>query len=168
MLVVAFALTLFSTSRILENNMLSLRIAESAQKANDFSLAVKEGLKIGGRVLVLDARGVVQVDSFSRLNGMRLSHREVQEVLTGGKGSSYGFHKIHRADGRIWSLNSSAAIMEESNLVGAVVLVQSVQDVVQSVHAIQASYYLIYLVAICILLSRRERRRSPVGSSLAG
>ena len=88
MLVVAFALTLFSTSRILENNMLSLRIAESAQKANDFSLAVaydfakgdaeevyalavKEGLKIGGRVLVLDARGVVQVDSFSRTGRCR-------------------------------------------------------------------------------------------------
>lgn len=189
MLVVAFALTLFSTSRILENNMLSLRIAESAQKANDFSLAVaydfakgdaeevyalavKEGLKIGGRVLVLDARGVVQVDSFSRLNGMRLSHREVQEVLTGGKGSSYGFHKIHRTDGRIWSLNSSAAIMEESNLVGAVVLVQSVQDVVQSVHAIQASYYLIYLVAICILLTLFilliNRILQPIGALKAG
>lgn len=121
---------------------------------------------------MLDARGVVQVDSFSRLNGMRLSHREVQEVLTGGKGASYGFHKIHRTGGRIWSLNSSAAIMEESNLVGAVVLVQSVQDVVQSVHAIQASYYLIYLVAICILLTLFilliNRILQPIGSSQGG
>lgn len=168
-LIIALALTLLITSRILENNMLHLRISDSAQKANDFSMtvaydlsrnnaenlykmAVEKGMDLNGRVLILDELGIVQVDSFSRLNGVQLSHREVWEVLVERKDSAYGFHRIPREEGRIWSLNYVSAIIENSEIVGAVVLVQSVQDVVQSVHSIQGSYYAIYLAVICILL----------------
>ena len=118
-LIIAFALTLLMTSRILENNMLHLRIADSAQKANDFALAVaydfsrnnvealyqsaiKEGIDLDGRVLILDAFGIVQVDSFSRLNGMRLSHQEIVEVLVEHKDSAYGFHQVQQDNGKIW------------------------------------------------------------------
>ena len=50
------------------------------------------------------------------------------------------------------ALNYVSAIIENSEMVGAVVLVQSVQDVVQSVYSIQVNYYLIYLIAILVLL----------------
>ena len=149
--------------------MLHLRISDSAQKANDFSLsvaydlsknnaenlyklAVEKGNDLNGRVLILDELGVVQIDSFSRLNGVQLSHEEIREVLVERKDSAYGFHRIPQEEGKIWSLNYVSAIIENSEIIGAVVLVQSVQDVVQSVHSIQGNYYAIYLAVICILV----------------
>ena len=49
--------------------------------------AVDASREHGGRVLVLDAYGTVQADSYSLLNGTQLKHPEVVAVL-GGKASA--------------------------------------------------------------------------------
>jgi len=149
--------------------MLNMRISDFAQQANDFSLAVaydfsknnaealykaavEAGMDMNGRILMVDKAGIVQVDSFSLLNGMRLTHSEVQEVLTQGKDFAYGFHKVNTGEEDIWCLNCVSAISQDTEALGAVVLVQSVQDIMQMVHDIQWSYYVIYFLVMLVLL----------------
>ena len=108
--IVAFAVVLMLTSRIVEENLLSQRVSEGVRQITDFSvgaapyytaqnadalyqMAVEMGREINGRVLLLNEAGVVQVDSFSMLNGTKLRGREVVEVLSGQKDSSYGYHR---------------------------------------------------------------------------
>ncbi len=161
----AFSLVTVLTSAIIENNMLKSRASASLQDVNDFSVrvagefvslntkglyeqALQKGQDISGRVLLLDCYGVVQVDSFSRLNGTRLAFPEVIEVLAGQKDTSYGFHKIHGNGSYIWSGYYVSAIVENSEVVGAVLFSQSIEDVVSNVNSIKQNYTIIYFVSV--------------------
>ena len=54
--------------------------------------------EMGGRLLVLDADGKVQFDSYSRMQGHRLELPEVLAILTGGQSSAYGVHRLSAQD----------------------------------------------------------------------
>ncbi len=65
---------------------LALRMADLMEAADGdgmYQLALEQGQANNGRVLVLDAQGRILVDSFSRLEGLRMTHKEVRDVLRG-------------------------------------------------------------------------------------
>lgn len=107
----AFAVVLFSVSRIVEGYLVRQRINEQQQAvdilAQEFAddlynaeagvlyrAAVDHGQRLGGRIIILDTSAVVQVDGFSRLNGTRLEYPEVAQVLWGDQNDDYGFHQV--------------------------------------------------------------------------
>ena len=69
-----------------------------------YGAAVDASREHGGRVLVLDAYGTVQADSYSLLNGTQLKHPEVVAVL-GGKASANGLYKEELPGGN-WLLST--------------------------------------------------------------
>ena len=50
--------------------------------------------ELGGRLMVLDGSGKVQLDSYSELNGSRMELPEVASILAQGKTGDYGVHKL--------------------------------------------------------------------------
>ena len=172
LIVVAFVAVTFLTSRILEDNMLNLQVSERIQQVNDFSvnaapyfssknvstlyqLALDTGRELSGRVLVLDAEGVVQVDNFGTLNGTKLELREVVEVLTGTKDTSFGYHQISGESGRFWTAYYASAMVENSQTIGAVVFSKSIQDVVNNIDSIKNQYYLIFIFTTLVIIVLR-------------
>lgn len=168
-LAVAFFIATVMTSRILESNLLEIRVFDSAQKVNDISTAVtydfvnhnsqslynyaiSQGLAANGRILLLDSSGIVQLDSYSRLNGTKMGNLEIYEVLEGDSDVSYGYHRIRNGDRDSWTLNSVSAIIDGSKTVGAAVLVQSIDDVVSGVNSVRIRYIIIYLVSLAIVV----------------
>ena len=69
-----------------------------------YDAAVDASREHGGRVLVLDAYGTVQADSYSLLNGTQLKHPEVVAVL-GGKAGANGLDKEELPGGN-WLLST--------------------------------------------------------------
>ncbi len=152
--------------------MINLRISDLTEYANDVSMSlssdfqrhnasniynyiVKKGIESGGRIIVIDLSGVVQADSFSRLNGYIINTKEAYEVVQEGMDTSYGFHKIYDSDDTgnfTWSINMVSAIIDDSRTVGAVIIVQSIADIVQRINQIQLRYYVIYAVSMLILI----------------
>ena len=152
--------------------MINLRISDLTEYANDVSMSlsndfqrpnasniynyiVQKGIESGGRIVVIDLSGVVQADSFSRLNGYIINTKEAYEVVQEGMDTSYGFHKIYDSDDTgnfTWSINMVSAIIDDSKTVGAVIIVQSIADIVQRINQIQLRYYIIYAVSMLILI----------------
>ncbi len=103
----------------------------------------------GGRLLVVDMDGKVQFDTFDQSCGTRLGLAEVYTLLRGEADSDYGFHLtdgqgrtqaasvldgiIGRDIGRVWDGCFTAALVDgQGQRFGALVLVVSVQDAVDS------------------------------------
>lgn len=164
----AFGIVTALTSTIVENSLVQRRVSDCIQAVNDFSVSVSQdfssqnakklyetavntGREFSGRFLIVDRYGIVQVDSFSRLNGKQLSLREVMEVLAGSKDSSYGFHKIVSDDGYIWAGYYTSAVVENSEIVGVAIFSQALQDVIESTYAIKQQYILIYILTTAIV-----------------
>ena len=121
----------------------------------------------GGRVLVLDAYGVVQSDTESALNGTRFENLEAARVLSGGA-SEYGFYEDGQRSARwsnaIWSLFSgvksmsgvyAAPISGDEGLAGALVYVSQVQEIYQNLHEMQLKIltWLLVVAAAVILMN---------------
>ncbi len=72
-----------------------------------YDAAVDASREHGGRVLVLDAYGTVQADSYSLLNGTQLKHPEVVAVL-GGKAGANGLYGLYKEElpGGNWLLST--------------------------------------------------------------
>nr|WP_122013460.1 ATP-binding protein [Maliibacterium massiliense] len=109
-----------------------------------FAFATQAGEENGGRMLIADANAVVQTDPFSQNNGKVLTHREVQDVLTGGKDFSYGFHRevkeipnptsaLNTEKSSNWLMYSVSPIVRDGACVGVVLFSASVQDIVDTV-----------------------------------
>lgn len=161
----AFSLVTVVTSNIIENNLLKSRASANLQDVSDFSVrvagefaaldaqalyekALQKGQDISGRVLLLDSYGVVQVDSYSRLNGVRIKLPEIIEILSGQRDTSYGFHKIGTDGADFWAGYYASAIVENSEIIGVAVFSQSTQDVVSNINSIKQNYTIIYWVAV--------------------
>lgn len=94
-------------------------------------LAEESSQKYGGRFLVLNKSGIVQVDSFSILNGQKLEHNEVSKVLLGPDDTAYGFHEMENEDSEsFYAVYYTAAIVYESETIGAVLFSDDIVDVV--------------------------------------
>ena len=171
--IIAFSFVSVLTTYLIEQKLLDERVNSRIQQVMDLSVsaapelsnrnasslyefALENGRALSGRIIITDAAGVVQIDSFSTLNGTQLLGREILEVLTDGKDSSYGFHKIHSEnDSSFWVGYYTSAIIENSETIGVMLLSQSVQDVVTSTRDLgeQFVYAFIFTLLGIVLLS---------------
>lgn len=142
----------------------------------------------GGRLLVVDRDGKVMFDTFDERCGTRLALQEVHSVL-GGKDADYGFH-LQDGDGaqqapsvldavtkrdvqKIW-VGCFVSAMDGSltGEGGALVLIASVQDTVDSLIFIRDRMLLVFaaaLIAVLLLASLISRIiTKPVAELSAG
>ena len=117
-----------------------------------YNIAVKNGNDSGGRFLVLNRSGIVAVDSFSDMNGVKLSDREVNDILYGQNSSSYGFHLIDDENGGFWAVYCTSSIIHNGEIIGAVLYSSSIQDVVDATAMLQARTLTIFLFACGIII----------------
>lgn len=155
-------------SRIVEDNILNTRASEKLKKVSDFSVslvadmrtqnavalynrAVAKGREEQCRVLIVNSLGIVVTDSYSELNGIRLFIREISEILTSTRDTSLGYHKIN-ANEQFWAAYYSSAIIDHSQVLGAVVFSMSVQDVVDKTNDIKRQYFFTFGVTALLIL----------------
>ena len=121
----------------------------------------------GGRLLIVDGDGKVQFDTFDERCGVRLALSEVFEVITGEADSAHGFHLqdgggqtqapsvfdglTGRDTGRVWRGCFVQALGEDGGS-GALVLIVSVQDTVDSLVSLRDRMIGISLAALAVVL----------------
>ena len=139
----------------------AVKAAEHLSQANARGIddAVrKAGAELGGRVLLLDADGKVQGDSFQVAMGKRLHYPEVVSVLVSGQTADYGVHSlttgeaaedvsmISFASQNEWISYSTAGIIHSSHIIGVLLLVSSVRDMMQSLLSVQNNMVLLFII----------------------
>ncbi len=165
----AFAAVTFVISYLAEDYLVNIRVRDQLKNTNNvavsmapylssanaqkmYELAEQSSKEYGGRFLVLNKSGIVQVDSFSVLNGQKLDHKEISDVLLGPADTSYGFHKIDNGEGEpFYAVYYTSAIVSESETIGAVLYAADIQDVVELTDEFVNIVFLIVLAA-CILV----------------
>ncbi|MEG0593934.1 MAG: HAMP domain-containing sensor histidine kinase [Christensenella sp.] len=166
---IVFGLILAAVSSLVGQYLVGQRIASLTKDANStavqvapylsdydanamYDIAVKNSNDSGGRFLVLNSSGIVEVDSFSNLNGVKLSEREVNDILYGQNSSSYGFHAIDNAEGDFWAVYCTSSIIHNGEMIGAVLYSSSIQDVVVATNMLQSRMLWIFVLACGIII----------------
>lgn len=139
----------------------AVQTAPSLYTADSFQMnkvVLQASGELGGRVLLLDADGKIQVDSFGLLNGTRLSVPEAVSILVEGKQVDYGVHEatgelvvdtdkiFHQSANKNWTSLSSCGVVFESDVIGVMVLLSSVTDMMNSLYALQTRMTVIFVV----------------------
>ncbi|MDO5299200.1 MAG: HAMP domain-containing sensor histidine kinase [Clostridia bacterium] len=122
----------------------------------------------GGRLLVVDMDGKVQFDTYDERCGTRLALSEVYTLLRGERESDYGFHLtegegrqqmpsvLDRLTGRdidqVWEGCFTAALFADGQRTGALLLVTSVQDTVDSLTSMRDQMLGIFLLALLVVM----------------
>jgi len=148
---------------------LAVRIAPLLANADTDALydeLSEAGGELGGRLLVLDRYGKVQVDTYSALNGMRVDYPEVASVLVRGDVADYGVHAVN-VDGEIqdtgnfllsdadayrWVGYCAAGIIDRSDVIGVVLLSSPVQTMMQNLYELRDHMVLIFVVVAIIAI----------------
>lgn len=157
-------------AHIVEENLIAQRVDEMTQEVSNISTqfapylhdkdadslytqSIEAGRELSGRVLIMNSSGVVQVDSFSILNGQKLYFNEIYDVLSGASDSAYGFHKINKGlSNEFWSIYYTSAIVYDSKTIGVVLFSESVQDVADKILYINGQLILVFALA-CIFVA---------------
>ena len=180
---VAFFVIGYSSLQLVGEYLFNQRVKEDQRIADSFSEQIRGAFEArrsdqmynsalemcadsGSRMLVLDRWGVVQVDTFSEMNGTRFSNTEAAGVLAGGD-SGYGFYNAGERDG-FWSGSLSlfsdgdamtgifaSAIRGDAGVTGAVIYISQVQDIFESLSEIQGKIltWLLVVAAAVILMT---------------
>ena len=150
----------------------SLSLDMESETADAFYLRLLEAARYhGGRLLVVDQDGKVQADSFDERVGARLAFAEMESVLSGDADGDYGFHLLTddtqgertllrraadaflgRRSGGDWVGCFVAPMEGEAGRIGALLMVTSVQDTVDSLDEIQLKMLSVFLIALCVVL----------------
>jgi len=167
---VAFAAVTFVISYLAEDYLVSIRVRDQLKNTNNiavsmapyvssanakkmYELAEQSTKEFGGRFLVLNKSGIVQIDSFSILNGQKLDHKEISDVLLGPLDTSYGFHKIDNGMGEpFYAVYYTSAIVSGSETIGAVLYAAEIQDVVDLTREFVSIVFLIVAGASFLVL----------------
>ena len=141
--------------------------------------------EMGGRILLLDENGKVQLDSFGELNGVRLEYPEVANVLLKGVTTDYGIHEMEtgeqlntnnllftRRGNASWVGYCTAGVVADSEIIGVLVLVSPVQEMMQNLYQLQDQMILIFIIIavaalLCALIFARVITK-PVGGLMRG
>ena len=78
-----------------------LMAKSDAQSLHEQLLA--SGGELGGRILLLDENGKVQIDSYGEMHGIRLQYSEITNILVKGQSADYGVHELESGE----ALNTS-------------------------------------------------------------
>jgi len=106
----------------------------------------------GGRLLVVDMDGKVTFDTFDERCGMRLALAEIHTLLGGEKESDYGFHRIAQDGEEAWVGCFASALFSGQRQAGALVMVASVQDTVDSLYSMRDQMLRIFGIALVVVL----------------
>ena len=142
------------------------------------TLAKEMGAELDGRVIIVDNRGVVQVDGFSILNGQKLMHSEVMKVLSGSGDAEFGFHLLEATSERTslypnnfwgemqrfagksqkgyeWVMYCAIPIVSESQTKGCMVLSVSIESIVEQTALIRWQMLVVIVItgAVVLLIS---------------
>lgn len=124
------------------------------------------GGEMGGRLMVLDRFGKVQVDTYAALNGMRVDYPEVASVLVRGDLADYGVHALDgsgrvtetgnflfsNADDFNWVGYCTAGVINQSDVIGVVMLSSPVQTMMQNLYELRDQMLMIFIVVAVIAI----------------
>ena len=154
-----------------QTEQLAVEIAPLYIAANMESLQTRLNAasgEMGGRLMVLDMSGTVQVDSFSELTGSRVELPEVTSILTEGKTVDYGVHQLGSQQKLTalslftplntktqWVGYATAAITSAGQTVGLVIFSSPIQDVILQLAAMEnrMSLYFLAAAAVAVLVA---------------
>ena len=141
-------------------------LAESDASALQSQL-LAAGEELGGRILLLDQNGKVQLDTLGEMQGARLQYPEIANVLVRGQSVDYGVHEMdsgarldtarllftHRSSAA-WVGYCTAGVVFASDIIGVLLLMSPVQEIMQSLYQVQDQMILIFvLIAGAALLA---------------
>ncbi len=124
------------------------------------------GGEMGGRILLLDQNGKVQLDSYGEMYGARLQYSEISNILVRGHSADYGVHEVDsgaeldtshllfmRRSNASWVGYCTAGVVYASDIIGVLLLVSPVQEMMQNLYQLQDQMILIFvLIAAAALL----------------
>ena len=139
------------------------------ESADSFYQRLIQAARAGsGRLLVVDMDGKVQFDTFDERCGTRLAFAEVHTLLRGEKDSDYGFHTIDGGEStqkpsvldsltgrdisRTWVGCFASALYSDGRRVGALVMVSSVQETVDSLISMRDRMLRIFGIALVVVM----------------
>ncbi len=138
------------------------RLYGDAQMPALQALLDSTGGELGGRLMVLDASGKVQADSFSELNGTRMELPEVVSILAQGKTADYGVHKLKGTvaapapffsfllpydPNAEWVGYCTSALTKEGATTGVLLFSSPIQEMMERLFALQDKMVLYFLIA---------------------
>lgn len=103
-----------------------------------------------GRILFIDNNGIVQVDTFCRLNGTHPEAEEIRAVLEEGADSSMGYHVFEinsrtvtrdnpylgSAKNKYWAAYYTQTVITGGEISGVLLLSSPVQDIVENTSSV--------------------------------
>ncbi len=116
----------------------------------------RAGAELGGRILLMDADGKVQADSFQTAMGRRLQYPEVASILVSGELADYGVHSLKTGESAAtdnmlrfgaadeWVSYSTAGIVSSSHVIGVLMLVSSVRGLMQGLGNVQTQMTILF------------------------
>ena len=132
-------------------------LAQSDAQALQAQLLAAGG-ELGGRVLLLDQNGKVQMDSYGEMQGVRLQYPEIANILVKGQNADYGVHELDsgaeldpshllftRRTAAAWVGYCTAGVVYASDIIGVLLLVSPVQEIMQNMYQLQDQMILIFL-----------------------
>ncbi len=140
-------------------------VARSDAKALHAQL-LSAGGELGGRILLLDQNGKVQLDSYGEMYGARLQYPEVANILVRGQNVDYGVHELEsgtvlnrgrllftRRSDAAWAGYCTAGVVYASDIIGVLLLVSPVQEIMQNLYQLQDQMILIFVAIAAAALA---------------
>lgn len=133
------------------------------------------------RVMVFDTDGNVAADSYSEFGGLKLNIKEIQDCLQVGMSTSSGMYQLG-ADNRSnpalnatqtqqWVIYSASEIEYEDELLGAILIIASVQELVDEIDELSLKIVLISVgvgIAVSLVLILLMRKYFAPLKSVTG
>ena len=96
-----------------------------------------------GRILLIDAEGKIQLDTLSLAEGTRTAVPEAITVLSGSAPHAFGIHPV---DGEEYASLCAAAMMDDDQLIGAVLLSTPVTELRMAIQTVEKQLMTVFIV----------------------
>ena len=96
-----------------------------------------------GRILLIDAEGKIQLDTLSLAEGTRTAVPEAITVLSGSAPHAFGIHPV---DGEEYAALCAAAMMEDEEVIGAVLLSTPVTELRMAIQTVEKQLMTVFIV----------------------
>ena len=96
-----------------------------------------------GRVLLIDAAGKIQLDTLSLMEGERIKVPEALSVLNGSQPHAFG---IHALEGNEHAALCAAAMLDDGQIIGAVLLSTPVTELREAIQAVEKQLMTVFVV----------------------
>ena len=98
---------------------------------------------VGGRILLIDAEGKVQLDTLSLLEGTRTAVPEAITVLSGADSRAYGIHPMNETD---HAALCAAAMVHDGEIIGTVLISTPVTELRQAILEVESQLLTVFIV----------------------